>query len=73
MYFMVRANYCSIVMPMPPKCHCIYYVLIYYQLNRWGFSRVSRGPEMGAYYHKVSWIGMGSSVGTGLYAKVFLT
>jgi len=22
------------------------------KLNRWGFSRVSRGPEMGAYYHK---------------------
>ena len=24
------------------------------KLNRWGFTRVSRGPEMGAYYHKVS-------------------
>ena len=23
------------------------------KLNRWGFTRVSRGPEMGAYYHKV--------------------
>eukprot|EP00579_Thalassiosira_antarctica_P005667 CAMPEP_0201880834 /NCGR_PEP_ID=MMETSP0902-20130614/11315_1 /ASSEMBLY_ACC=CAM_ASM_000551 /TAXON_ID=420261 /ORGANISM="Thalassiosira antarctica, Strain CCMP982" /LENGTH=659 /DNA_ID=CAMNT_0048408915 /DNA_START=177 /DNA_END=2156 /DNA_ORIENTATION=+ len=23
------------------------------KLNRWGFSRVSRGPEMGAYYHKL--------------------
>eukprot|EP00578_Thalassiosira_sp_NH16_P003420 CAMPEP_0181139652 /NCGR_PEP_ID=MMETSP1071-20121207/34895_1 /TAXON_ID=35127 /ORGANISM="Thalassiosira sp., Strain NH16" /LENGTH=780 /DNA_ID=CAMNT_0023226571 /DNA_START=133 /DNA_END=2475 /DNA_ORIENTATION=+ len=22
------------------------------KLNRWGFTRVSRGPEMGAYYHK---------------------
>jgi len=22
------------------------------KLNRWGFNRVSRGPEMGAYYHK---------------------
>eukprot|EP00579_Thalassiosira_antarctica_P029238 CAMPEP_0202003612 /NCGR_PEP_ID=MMETSP0905-20130828/9147_1 /ASSEMBLY_ACC=CAM_ASM_000554 /TAXON_ID=420261 /ORGANISM="Thalassiosira antarctica, Strain CCMP982" /LENGTH=850 /DNA_ID=CAMNT_0048560781 /DNA_START=93 /DNA_END=2645 /DNA_ORIENTATION=+ len=22
------------------------------KLNRWGFSRVGRGPEMGAYYHK---------------------
>lgn len=24
------------------------------KLNRWGFVRVTRGPEMGAYYHKVS-------------------
>mmetsp|Transcript_33699 Transcript_33699/g.44663 ORF Transcript_33699/g.44663 Transcript_33699/m.44663 type:complete len:97 (-) Transcript_33699:1056-1346(-) len=24
------------------------------KLNRWGFTRVSRGPEMGAYYHRVS-------------------
>ena len=23
------------------------------KLNRWGFVRVTRGPEMGAYYHKV--------------------
>jgi hypothetical protein len=24
------------------------------KLNRWGFTRVSRGPETGSYYHKVS-------------------
>jgi hypothetical protein len=24
------------------------------KLNRWGFTRVTRGPESGAYYHKVS-------------------
>ena len=24
------------------------------KLNRWGFTRVARGPESGAYYHKVS-------------------
>lgn len=24
------------------------------KLNRWGFSRVPRGPETGSYYHKVS-------------------
>ncbi len=24
------------------------------KLNRWGFTRVPRGPETGAYYHKVS-------------------
>lgn len=24
------------------------------KLNRWGFTRVSKGPETGAYYHKVS-------------------
>lgn len=23
------------------------------KLNRWGFTRVTRGPESGAYYHKV--------------------
>eukprot|EP00957_Ditylum_brightwellii_P012030 908669-Ditylum_brightwellii.AAC.1 len=24
------------------------------KLNRWGFTRVSRGPEMGAYYHRMA-------------------
>ena len=25
------------------------------KLNRWGFARVARGPEMGAYYNEVSY------------------
>jgi hypothetical protein len=45
------------------------------KLNRWGFTRVTRGPETGAYYHKVcelSYI-MLSSYWNTVFSTIILT